>query len=71
MKLCNVEIEGKDGTTHSVTVEASSLFEAADKALQSWSKFWWFGNKAVLKIEADGRCWKVEQGRVREWRKVR
>lgn len=69
MKFCSVEISGKDGTNHSVTLEASSLFDGCDKAIQSWAKFWWFDNQAVLKVEADGRQFKVDQARVRAWRK--
>ena len=61
---------GKDGGDHCITIIGCvRLFDACDKAIQAVAKFWWFDNKAVLKVEAGGRRWKVEQSRMRGWRK--
>jgi hypothetical protein len=27
---------------HSTTLDASSLYDAAEKATQSWARLWWF-----------------------------
>jgi hypothetical protein len=33
---------GKDGRTYETTVDASSLFDAAARALEQWSRLWWY-----------------------------
>jgi hypothetical protein len=36
LKECTVSMVGQDGQTHEAAVEAASLFDAADRALQQW-----------------------------------
>jgi hypothetical protein len=67
----NVEVLGKDGTTHVITVEASSLFDAANKAIETSCRLWWFDPKAVAEGRGRRPALKVDQARVREWRKNR
>jgi hypothetical protein len=40
MKNCTVSMVGKDGRTYETTVEASSLFDAAARALEQWARLW-------------------------------
>src|SRR6516162_726553 len=41
LKECTVSMIGQDGRTYEATVEAASLFDAADRALQQWARLWW------------------------------
>jgi hypothetical protein len=33
-----------------IAVEASSLFDAADRALEQWSRLWWYCPGAVVEV---------------------
>jgi hypothetical protein len=68
---CYVSMIRRDKLTHGITIEASSLFDAANQAIQAWARFWWFDPQAHLVIEASGKVWRVSQARVREWRASR
>jgi hypothetical protein len=35
-------MEGDDGKTHSLTVQASSVFDAAQQGISAWAMFWWY-----------------------------
>ena len=59
---------GDDGKTHSTTLEASSLYEAADKALTAWARLWWFNPQIDITVHRGGDCWKVSQEKLRAWR---
>jgi hypothetical protein len=59
---------GQGGQTHETAVEAASLFDAADRALEQWSRLWWYRPNAVVEVRMGGKCWKVSVERVREWR---
>lgn len=48
---CNVSLLGKDTLIHRVTIEASSLFDAADKAIQARARVWWFDPHADLTVQ--------------------
>jgi hypothetical protein len=65
---CYVEMIGDDGKTHSTTLEASSLYEAADKALTAWARLWWFNPQIDITVHRGGDCWKVSQEKLRAWR---
>jgi hypothetical protein len=45
---------GQDGRTYETTVEAASLFDAADRALQQWARFVVVSAERVCR-SADGR----------------
>jgi hypothetical protein len=68
MKHCAVELTGTDGRSHTITLEAASVFDAANKALTACGKLAWYDPKGVITVEADGRRWRVDPPRVREWR---
>jgi hypothetical protein len=71
MPQCEVEIIGRDRETHGVTVDALSIFDAADKAMQSgWALLWWYDPMAPITVRKDGQEWKVPQHRVRRWRRA-
>jgi hypothetical protein len=53
---------------YSKTVDATSLFEACDTAMNDWSKLWWWPSWALLEIEAGDDRWKVNQAAIRKWR---
>jgi hypothetical protein len=50
LKECTVSMAGKDGRTYEVAVEAASLFDAADRALQQWARLWWYRLGAVVEV---------------------
>ena len=58
MPLCVVSIWGIDHEEHSVTVEASSIFDAADKGLKSWAPYyWWLDPHAVITVRRGEGVW--------------
>jgi hypothetical protein len=68
LKECMVCMVGKGGQTYETTIEATSLFDAADRALRQWALLWWYRPGAVVEVRLDGQCWKVRAARVIEWR---
>jgi hypothetical protein len=59
---------GQDGRTYEAAVEAASLFDAADRAIQQWARLWWYRPNAALEVRMGDKCWKVSMERVRQWR---
>jgi hypothetical protein len=51
---------GQDGRTYETTVEATSLFDAADRALQQWARLWWYRPGAVVEVRMGGQRVKPE-----------
>ena len=49
-------------------VEASSLFDAAARALEQWSRLWWYRPNGFVEVRMGDKCWRVSAERVREWR---
>jgi hypothetical protein len=64
----HVEVKCKDGQTHGLTMQASSLFDAAAKALDAWSKLWWFDPSTIVFVKSGDERWMIQQDRVRKWR---
>lgn len=54
--LCRVEFVGKDGQTRQIEIEASSLFDAANQAMQAWSRLWWFNYQDDLTVVRGREC---------------
>jgi hypothetical protein len=67
VRRCLVSITGKDGERHSIEADAISLFDAAYKAKQQWTMFWWFPLDAVIEVRSGSDCWRVRQDRLRVW----
>ena len=61
---------GRDEEVHAVTVEASSVFDAADKAVQSWRNLSWFDRYAPITVESGGQHWTISQEYLNKWREV-
>jgi hypothetical protein len=59
---------GQDGRTYETVVEASSLFDAAERALRQWARLWWYRPNAVVEVRMGDKCWKVsvERGKAVE-----
>jgi hypothetical protein len=70
LKNCPVSMVGQDGQTYEATVEAASLFDAADRAIQQWARLWWYRPNATVEVRMDDKCWKVSTERVRQWRQA-
>jgi len=68
---CYVEMIGEDGRTHSTTLDASSLYDAAEQALTKWSRLWWFNPQIDVTVHRDGDCWRVSQEKLRAWSATR
>ena len=59
MERCTVSVIDGDGEPHQVAVNAASLFDAVDQAIQQWSRLWWFDAGAVARFKqetAAGGC---------------
>lgn len=67
VRCCVVQMQGKD-KIHTLTLEASSVFDAANQAMEKWSLLWWFDPEAVIKVQCCEERWSVSQERVRRWR---
>jgi surfactin synthase thioesterase subunit len=61
---------GRDEEVHAVTVEASSVFDAADKAVQSWRNLSWFDRYAPITVESGEKHWTVSQEYLKKWREA-
>jgi hypothetical protein len=62
-------MRGADGEIHATTLDASSLYAAADKATQEWGRLWWFSTSEPVIVKRGEQSWTVSQDRVRAWRK--
>ena len=71
MKNCRVSVVSPDGETHTITVRANSLFDAARQAQERWSMLWWHQPDAVLEVCAGVQRWKVRGDRIRRWNAAR
>ena len=56
MKHCIVSIVDPEGQTQTIEVEASSMFDAADRALQQWCRLWWYRPGAVVEVRMGDQC---------------
>ena len=68
---CTVLILGHDRKTHTLEVEATSLFAIVDQAVQQWALLWWYGDATHAEVRAGKRHWRVSLERVRVWRGTR
>jgi len=66
---CVVETRGMDHEDHSLTVEAISIFDAADKGHQSWALHAWFDPEAVINVSINEKVWCITPSLLREWRR--
>ena len=41
---------GQNGRTYETTVEVTSPFDAADRAIQQWARLWWYRPGAVVEV---------------------
>jgi hypothetical protein len=64
-------MRGTDGQIHSTTLDATSLYDAAEKATRGWSRLWWFSSREIVTVRHGEQSWKVSQEKMREWRKGR
>jgi len=65
MRTVVVTMVGADHQEHSFKIEASSLFDAYRKAIQSWATYWWFDPVALLTVRSGKECWCVRQDALR------
>jgi hypothetical protein len=68
MKRCTVSVLDSEAELHQVEVNASSLFDAVDQAIEQWSRLSWFNTGAVAAVEVGNRRWRVRLRRVISWR---
>ena len=67
MRRCTVSIVDAHGQAHTLEVEASSVFDAADQATLGWAKLWWWDPDEVIEVRAGEEVWRVRAERVRQW----
>jgi hypothetical protein len=65
MRCCYVEMLGDDGEIHHTTVEADSLFDAAEQAVRQWAMLSWFNPRAGLTVRSGSESWTVSQRQLR------
>jgi len=68
MQRCTISVIDGDGEPHQVAVNAASLFDAVDQAIEQWSRLWWFNSSAVAEVQVGNRRWRVRLQRVISWR---
>ena len=68
MERCKVLVIDGDGKPHQVAVNADSLFDAVDQAIQQWWRLWWFDAGAVAEVQAGNLRWRVRLRRIISWR---
>lgn len=67
VRVCDVSVTTPNGQTHSLTVQAASLFDAARQGCDMWAKMSWWDPNALIVVSCDGQKWKVTADRVRQW----
>lgn len=65
MRECMVEMVGDDGEIHELIVEATSLYDAAERAIREWALYWWFNPNAGLTVRSENESWTVSQKQLR------
>lgn len=58
---------GKDDKTHTIEVEANSLFDAAYEGVKAWAKLWQWSAGQILEVRAGDQVWHVKGERASEW----
>jgi hypothetical protein len=73
MATCQVEYTAPDGALHMIEItDATSVYDAADKAIQSWARLWWFHYDRDLVVKHPNKgTFKVKQETVRKWSEER
>jgi hypothetical protein len=64
-------MRGSDGHIHATTLDASSLYDAADCATQGWARLWWFSTSEPVTVKRGDQTWTVSHDRMRAWRENR
>jgi hypothetical protein len=70
VRSCIVTIVGHDGKLHTDEFWAGTIFDAADKAIQSWNRLSWFGDSDIEIEDCNGH-WRVNQSTMQQWRRAR
>ena len=64
MKPCVVEVQGADKEIYKIALQADSLFDAAQKAIDACSRLYCVERHALLRVEVDGKRYAVKQEKV-------
>jgi hypothetical protein len=59
-----VEITGNDGKKHFLTTDAASAFAAVERAIEAWSRLWWWSPEAVATVRRNEESWNISVSRV-------
>jgi hypothetical protein len=70
VRSCIVTILGHNGKLHTDEFWASTIFDAADKAIQSWNRLSWFSDSDIEIEDCNGH-WRVNQSTMQQWRRAR
>jgi hypothetical protein len=68
VRRCSVSIHGNDKELHTLNVDAASLYDAADTAIQNFCKYWWYERDAPVQVVSGEDQWMLDQDKVRAWR---
>jgi hypothetical protein len=71
MACCYVEITGKDGKKYTLTTDAASAYVAVEKAIEAWSKLWWWDSDVVAIVKRNDESWNVPVQKVIEKTRAR
>jgi hypothetical protein len=65
MRDCTVSVTDPDGEIHTVTVTASTLYDAAAQAMEAWARMSWWDPGLTLDVKCGDLRWKVGAGWIR------
>lgn len=68
---CYVEITGKDGKKHFLTTEATSAYDAVEKAINAWATLWWWDSETIAIVKRNEESWNISVMKVIEKRSAR
>jgi hypothetical protein len=56
---CYVEINGKNGKKYCLTIGATSAYVVVEKAMNAWSRLWWWDPDVVAIVRRNDESWNV------------
>lgn len=57
-----VEITGRDGKKHILTTDATSAYDAVEKAVEAWNVLWWWDADTIAIARRNDESWNIPIG---------
>lgn len=68
MRRVTVILTGQDNSKHEFSINAASLFDAAEQAIRQVWKLWWYDPQRLIEVRAGTERWWVDPETVRKKR---